>query len=131
MQILTPDDPWRDERIVQAPFLVRKVYDTKPVAGAEFLGDIDWLEVFQNGVKNGTWDVEPTMDESHAQAAASISRNKRRPPQFTPSKRTKSKASATSKPAYDERSESDNGSDSSDDEDRFVSGWRFRVDLRF
>lgn len=44
-------------------FQVRKVYDAKPMEGAEFIGDIDWVEVHAKGMNEGIWDTEPVMAE--------------------------------------------------------------------
>lgn len=44
-------------------FMVRKVYDAKPMEGAEFLGEIDWEEVYKKGMECKIWDTEPVMAE--------------------------------------------------------------------
>ncbi|KAK4048492.1 Origin recognition complex, subunit 1 [Microbotryomycetes sp. JL221] len=69
VQILTPQDEWTDETIITrtevfAPFLVTKVYDAKPVRDAEFLGEIDFAQVLERGLKKGDWDVEPTWNDT-------------------------------------------------------------------
>lgn len=43
--------------------MVKKVYDAKPMAGAEFMGEIDWTQVYTLGVKTGNWDTEPVMED--------------------------------------------------------------------
>ncbi|SGY83361.1 BQ5605_C009g05632 [Microbotryum silenes-dioicae] len=66
VQILTPQDPSPSRTLPPSAtpcFVVKKVFDAKPIQGAEFLGGIDWAEVYKQGVRDGNWDVEATMAE--------------------------------------------------------------------
>lgn len=42
-------------------FIVRKVYDVKPV-GDEYWGDIEWSKILAKGRKLGVWDTGPIVD---------------------------------------------------------------------
>ncbi|SCV74696.1 BQ2448_7725 [Microbotryum intermedium] len=66
VQILTPQDPSPTRPLPPSAtpcFVVKKVYDAKPIQGAEFLGGIDWAEVHKQGLRDRNWDVEATMAE--------------------------------------------------------------------
>lgn len=39
-------------------FVVKKVFDSKPRAGGEFIGEIEWMEVWKRGLEEGEWDTE-------------------------------------------------------------------------
>lgn len=61
-------DSSTDERVefnfrADPVFIVRKVYDTRPIAGAEWFGEIEWADVWRRGKKTGEWDVEAIMIE--------------------------------------------------------------------
>lgn len=80
--ILTPSDPFpsnaADARRQGAmpSYLVRKVYDAKPIAGAEFIGEIDYLDVYRRGMSAGDWDVEAIMDEEEEEEAIHVAKKK-------------------------------------------------------
>ncbi|KAK4049790.1 Origin recognition complex, subunit 1 [Microbotryomycetes sp. JL201] len=115
VQILSAQDEWPDQpRVGQIPFLVRRVYDAKPVRHAEFLGDIDWIEVYERGRRQGDWDIEPTWSE---QMPVDMSR----------SVKTPTKPHGQNRSVYVDESDGDNSSASSDEEseDDFEHSTRF------
>lgn len=106
-EILTPKDDTSNHHRPGAlipSFLVRKVFDAKPVQGAEFIGEIDWIDVFRSGMEEGNWDVEAIMEEDsgHVRRRKKVKTNK-----------GKGKA-VLKKPVYT------NGSDGSDSENASV-----------
>ncbi|KAM0790306.1 hypothetical protein ACM66B_005607 [Microbotryomycetes sp. NB124-2] len=110
------DDDWPRQHqdnarlaVGQTPFLVRRVYDAKPVRHAEFLGDIDWYEVYERGVRRGDWDVEPTWSD---QVPIEVKRKSVKTPTKLDSKNRKSvyvvdKSDADSSSSDDESDEDD------------------------
>ncbi|KAK4700787.1 origin recognition complex subunit 1, partial [Phenoliferia sp. Uapishka_3] len=57
-------------------FIVRMVYDIKPLPKAEFMGDIVWSEIHAKGIKYGEWDTEPLYDEDEVVVKAATPRKK-------------------------------------------------------
>lgn len=109
-------------------YLVRKVYDAKPVAGAEFIGEIDYQDVYSRGMSHGDWDVEAIMDEEEevvVSRATKKGKEKEKKSKKARPSASKSKVGAGKKGKNYAESENGSSDDDDDDEETFVSVSRF------
>jgi hypothetical protein len=110
-QILSPSDPMphRPQPKSSTPsFVVRKVFDAKPIAGAEFIGEIDWLDVYERGMTKGDWNVDAILEEEEEEEERVVI------------KREAIKKKAR-RPEYKDDLDSGDDSDESEGEEDFVS----------
>ncbi|KAI5477041.1 origin recognition complex subunit 1 [Pseudohyphozyma bogoriensis] len=117
VHILSADE-WQDSA-ANSPiksFLVRKVYDAKPIEGAEFVGEIDWKEVLEKGMQRGVWDTEPVLKEEEEEEIVVKKQKRKAAPRKTQAGR-KGKARADEDDEPEEAS-----SDEENEEDDYVAG---------
>lgn len=79
--ILTPSE--FAEQPIKRPsssrtFVVKKVFDAKPIEDAEFMGEVDWSEIIRKGMEEGSWDTEPVMGEEDEEDRALMRRKRAR-----------------------------------------------------
>ncbi len=99
----------------QPTFIVTQVYDAKPVEGAEFVGELDYDEVYARGVRDKDWDTEAIMEEVSSEEEE-VRRKKEKKKEKAGKKKTKGR-----KVVVDEGEESDDSSADDESADEFVS----------
>jgi len=100
----------------QPTFLVSQVYDAKPVEGAEFVGEVDYDEVYARGVRDKDWDTEAIMEEvSSEEEEIRVKKAKRA---------KEEKKAKGRKIVVAEGDETDDSSDGEESADQFVSRLR-------
>lgn len=100
----------------QPTFLVTQVYDAKPVEGAEFVGEVDYDEVYARGMRDRDWDTEAIMEEVSSEEEQVVVKRKKKEKKEKAARKLKGR-----KVVVDEGEGTDESSGDDASEDEFVS----------
>jgi hypothetical protein len=120
VSLSSPDSFDPEAAKVGHSFVIKKVYDAKPRAGGEFIGEVKWDEIFERGMREGDWDTEEVRGEDQESedevVAVRTTKAEREEKERERQRARKRKfAAAAERGGYDSESDDSDGPDVSDD----------------